>query len=863
MADDTTGDVPLASQPGDYGAITDLVMSHIANSISIDAITDMLAKALLKSFTALLKALPQIIKPVAGLAGDTLSGLDEIVAPALGPLIAPALSGLFGADVDASAFSSRDAAGSRANAGADLVNKFINALSAVASGPISASDAPARTLAAGAVNAAIESWFNAFLIDAVGDAIPIDWLRFKEVSQLPDEILNMLGVGRLVRTALRPLVNAVAAEPMKRFANAQYRPTQLAPAEIAEQYARGNLEDGDARQRLAEHGYADGDMDAILFQRVKFRALADLDWLVRLGKLDSGAAATELQSQGWTADLAASLLALEQYKRDFEFALKMADAAIAAYGDGRIDAPTLQKYTGADALDARTQAQLQEQADARLLLRAKPLTPAEAEKCVKAGVLAVQDYRDAVDAAGYNEAAGDALELLLRQEMSTATTLAQHKADLAAQKAATAEAKATAAAAAKARIDAARALKLRGSIGMLENAVIRGLIPMSRLTEVLSQDFDSDTVNVYTADVQSKATAYAAAQAKAANATKKVANKGLSIGELQTALNDGVLTMNDITPQLAAKGLDAADIAALEQTMQDKANANAAALKLKAAAAQKATTKKLSLSQAESLVKAGHWTMDQFNSFLATLDYDAGEIASLDTLVDDAMAKSKTATAIVKSTTAANAQKGLSLSQEQSAVILGTKSPQDFGTYLAANNYSSDAITTLVADVTDKANTASAARARRAAAAGSVDGSSVPLASLTRAAQLGIMTTDQYTAALTARGYSADDVSLELDLLNAEMAAKGLTPPAAGTAEATLAASGTTPAKAAALKHTQVDGQLAAKGISIADVEKSVKAGSTTLQEYTNWLEANGYGQGDAEILTSLLAASLPAPTGA
>jgi hypothetical protein len=67
----------------------------------------------------------------------------------------------------------------------------------------------------------------------------------------------------------------------------------------------------------------------------------------------------------------------------------------------------------------------------------------------------------------------------------------------------------------------------------------------------------------------------------------------------------------------------------------------------------------------------------------------------------------------------------------------------------------------------------------------------------------------------------------------------------------------TTPAAGAQLKHVQVDGELAARGLSLATVEKSVKAGDTTIESYTNWLEANGYGHGDAEILTALLAAQL------
>jgi hypothetical protein len=71
----------------------------------------------------------------------------------------------------------------------------------------------------------------------------------------------------------------------------------------------------------------------------------------------------------------------------------------------------------------------------------------------------------------------------------------------------------------------------------------------------------------------------------------------------------------------------------------------------------------------------------------------------------------------------------------------------------------------LVADAQDAANTARAAQARRDAAAPASDGRGVSLSTLTRAAQLGIVSTADYATALQARGYSDADIALELDLL--------------------------------------------------------------------------------------------------
>lgn len=860
MAD--TG-IPLLDEPIDWAAIALQIASALTQNenISFDGVRAAVVAGVTQALGAKLSAIFTYSTWIAGKMGEGLHDMEEPFIPVLAGFIAPVLAGMFGSSIDASAFATRANNDKRGGAAGAIVDAFMAEIVGDADGPIEPGDDGSKRIATAAVHAAIEGWFNAAVPELLSDLIPLEMGHFTAFTELPHEVIGALGVGRLVRQALRPLVHATATVPMTWATNAKYRPTKLPAATAIKEYLRGRFDEDTMRASLAMDGYRDEHMDALINEQRKFLSAEDLAWLVWQNTIGVDEATTTLQNYGFDAQTASKHISVQTLKRIDTINRELATAAITAYAERRIEDGDLGQVISATIASDRERALLTSVAQGKRALHTKPLTPAEAKQCVEAGVLAVADYRNALDRAGYASEAADALELLLRVQLDAKKSVADHKQQQADAKA-TATANRTAAAAeAKKRVDAARALKLRGPIGVLENAVIRGLIPISRLGEVLSAEYDGDTVGVIVADVQDKRTAYVATQTKAANAAKKAANVGLSIGELQTALTDGVLTIDQITPQLQAKGLGAADVAVLEQTMQETAAAHQAAAQLRARAAQKSTTKTLTLAQTEALTTAGHWTLAQFNAYLHTLGYVDADVASLDQIVNDKIAKAGAARGIVAATTAANPGKGLSLTQFKNAVVLGAKSIADYGTFLTAQGFSADATTTLIAEAQDALTTAQAAQTRRTAAAGTSDGRALPLADVTRAAQLGLLTSSQYVAELTARGYSSDEAALELDLLTTEIAAKKTPTPAAGTAEALVAGGAGTPAQTAGLKHVQVDGELAAKGLSLSSTEKAVKDGLLTLDAYQAWLEANGYGQADAELLRALLATSLPAPT--
>jgi hypothetical protein len=800
-------------------------------------------------------AASKVLDPALALLGAFLAGIEKHIEKVAGPALGGVAGHLIGRDVSISELRRAAAAGGDNPLGATIAKLATDALSP-RDGDLQPGSDNAQRLLATLAQLVFNGWFETVAFELVTTMVPgAD--SFESVAELPHNLIDALGLGRLARTALRPLAQIGVATPLEWELHKRHRPTLLPAAGVIRQFMRGAWAWADVAEELQRHGYSDARIAALLNEQRKFESVGDVSLLLLTGGWQNDQALQYLRDQGYDEDAAVLALRVEGQRRFRSLETAEADALVAAYADRRIDGAT---FAGALAAHVPVESErnlVAELADLRLATNVRHLSPAEARECVLAGILAVTDYETALRQAGYDAFAVDALELLLRQQLDAKRTADEHRQQLAADRAAAAAAKVKAAAEKKAEIDAARVLKQRGSIAALEQAYIRGLIPIERLAEVLTPDFDADTVKIYLADVEDRRHAYIAQQQHAADAAKRAANRGLTVGELQQALAEGVLTVDEIRPQLVARGLSEADVSVLLHTMQDAAAAKQHAAALRAKAQQNAQTKTLSLSQAEALVKGGHWTMAQFDVFLRTLGYNAADVAALHGLLADTVAKQRAAAAIVAGATAAGGAAGLTLAQVRRGVVLGAVTIEDFQQYLVSQRYSAAAIAILVADAQDAANTARAAQARRDAATPASDGRGVSLSTLTRAAQLGIVSTADYATALQGLGYSDADIALELDLLAAEIASAKTPAPAAGSAEAALASGTTTPAAGAQLKHVQVDGELAARGLSLATVEKSVKAGDTTIESYTNWLEANGYGHGDAEILTALLAAQL------
>ncbi len=819
------------SQPTDWAAIGEQLAEGLLTRLAASNIGDALSTTLTQHVGETKALAWRAAIWVAATLGDVLVKLEEPGAAAIAPFVAPSLAALFGANVDAGLFTRRLQAGDAHGAAESIASGFMQAItgSAGAGGAEPGYDGSKR-LATAAVQASLESTFNAALIEVLSDIVP-DVGHFTALTEIPESVIRALGVGRLVRQALRPIVNATCAVPATWAANKQYRPKLLGAAEIARQIAREKMSQEDGAELLARDGYNDAAIDALINAAGKFLSAADLYLLIRAKEWSESDAVTHLQDSGYDAPLATTLLTIEQLKLIATFDEELATAAVDAFAAGRIDEGTLGGFVHGTTFTDQHSAQKTELAHAKRVLGARPLTAAEAEACVLAGIANYADYRDALARENRTDDAILTLELLLRTKVDAKTAAADHKKQQAADVAAAKQAKLDAAAAKKTAHEQAVALAQRGKPAQLEAAYLRGLIPITRVQEVWAPLYDADTVATLSAALEDKRAAIVAQQDAAAKAKARAAQKQIPITQLEAAVKDGTLTLAQYRDRLTALGFDAADVEVMAGSLGATVAAAAAAKQAHADAVAQAKVKHIDLATLELLVRRGHRSMSDFTRTLASLGYDAGAVAALQDKLQLEIDADAAAAQVKAAAAARAAAKGLNLAQAERAVVLGVQPLDWFQSWLLKSGEDAVAQQTIAASVKAEADQAQAARARRAAADARRDARAIPVADLAKAARLNVIPVATYTAALSARGYSADDIALETDLLTTEIAN----------------------AVAAQQKHADAVAAAKAKHLNLGQLDAAVIAGALTIDAYIQRVISLGFSPDDAALVASVV----------
>lgn len=326
-----------------------------------------------------------------------------------------------------------------------------------------------------------------------------------------------------------------------------------------------------------------------------------------------------------------------------------------------------------------------------------------------------------------------------------------------------------------------------------------------------------------------------------------------SPGEGATLVKKGIWSTIEYGDLLAYHGYSLSDqadlellILAEEAVLSNAAQAKlaAAAAKAKAAAAKAALTaqkaaaaladveaKGVSIASFKALIADGLKTLSDYQTFLTLKGIAPDNVNALVQLEADALTKASAAAAakLAKSTT--TKVKVSSVAEDEQAVIDGVITMQDFQARLNALGYDATDSQLIVDVLTDKmaaaVNKAQALAATKAAKLVK----HVNLAQYEHGVRIGLHSLADYTAFLQAAGYDAPDVTLLTSEMSAQLAADAA---AAATKASALAAKGQ-------------------KELSIAQLERSVRAGLATIADYQAALTKAGYDASSTAQLVSLL----------
>jgi hypothetical protein len=286
----------------------------------------------LASFIAMVLSLiftPVGIGVLEGL-GDLRSGID----PAVGILAQEVLTEFLGVEVGTQnlplGIGGSDHLG-RANAiGKLLHDQLESEFLAAAGGTVQPSTAPAETFSGLAVNFGLASG----IMGLIGGLIPYG--HVDEIRELGEEVASNIGLGRLVRRALTPLVQILVANPATWALNIKYRPTQFKEADLVNPFTATTLDHTQLYNAMHLLGYSDDKIAAFIEMHQKKLTPADVQLLINWGFWSAEDGAKYVQRQGWPAGFAGNVLQLEGFREVRPWITKEIDVLLSEVGDGQI-----------------------------------------------------------------------------------------------------------------------------------------------------------------------------------------------------------------------------------------------------------------------------------------------------------------------------------------------------------------------------------------------------------------------------------------------------------------------------------------------------------------------------------------------
>jgi hypothetical protein len=825
----------LAEEPAKFREIGHGIIEGVSDVVTAERAKNVVARGVQEAFDYVITNILKGFGYVANYIAERLIAGEDGAEESIAQLSATAVSDLFGVNISAGALRARGGGGGRGQVGDALGAAIINALIPKPAS-LEPSDAAAQRYVAAVTKFGIEGWLSGFTMEFMSSM----WGPFGHLEtfgELDDILAKSLGFERLSRSALGPYVDTLIRTPTEWQLNKLYRPHLLTPSQAARQYFRGRWPLEQVFEEMARQGYSQERIEALLNEARKSPSVGDLYLLHRYGQISEAEALQRLRDEGWEEADASRVWQVERIQRIDSYQKSLANVAVDAYAARRIEPGDFDRILGGSVTDPEERARLREVAEARRAMNIKDLSEGDAKDAVIRGILSVVDYRRVLERAGYTPDAVTTKELLLRDVINSKDEADRMRAQREAEQEAEQRQRDDERRARQAAIEAERAVT-EPSIGQAARFVIRGLWDTNAYAAFLrAERYDDATIAALVADVLIDRDEYLERLAERDAAEQQAARKELSLGQLESAVMRGVLTIGDYRGAVAAAGFTGAQVDVLARTLQARLDEQRELEERRNQLEPEAEAKGISLSQAEQAVLRGIGSVADYDAWLRAQDYGDYDRAVLTQLLTIKLADQAAAEARRVEQEAAAARRNVPLADVRRAVLLGVRPSAVYQQALqAAGINGAEAV--LLQDLleADLAKLREDER-RRAEAAARRPVQRLSLAQLEALVRFELLTPDQYRAELRADGWIARDVELLTALLLDRIEAERL-------------------ARAVVVDEEEPPPPPA---LTLAQLERAVREGLVPIGVYEDALRARGYGDADVALLVGLLATELEA----
>jgi hypothetical protein len=757
-----------------------------------------------------------------------ITSVDDGAAPGMQAVVKNSLGHVFGLPTGST--GRKVASGVSGDAmGAQIGTMILNALKsgapASAGKTLQPDDTAAKNFLAMLAKLGVEGWIDGFIAEAIGGG------HFASVLELVPIMNEVLGLGRLSRRALAPLVKILVADPYTWKLHLDYRPALWSESLAIRQYLHGKMKKADLDTALGKHGHSSDIIDAMIDHAQPELSTEEFEYLVAHAQQSVAKYTDRLTAQGWKDSELRYKANLPEQRVIDRIQFKRWDAIVEAFGRGDIDDVRLEEENKTIPASEEIRSLMLGDAHLRRDLHPKHLTLGEVQTMIKAHVMNLDDLRTWMTRENYPVEEQSLLEIYLMGQITTADEAAGAKR----QKAIDAKTAADARAAKQkqAAADAAAKAATKGlSIATFESLVENHLRSFDEFTAFLKElNLPAASITALVELLHEKIDTKEATEAAHEALAAAAAIKHLPLSQIEAAVIAGTIPISDLAQFMTQQKFAQTDIDTALTYVQgkiDDATAKAAAAEAAKAAA---AVKGISLPNLERAARLGLVAPADYSAALTSAGFDAHSVDLMTAILNSQIAADQNTLAQRAAAAAAAATKNISLPALEKAVIAGLQPMGAYQAQLVALGYDAGDVATLVGLLQLQVDTAADVATKKAAAAAKLGVKNLSLAEIERAVRLGVLSVDQYRADLAGIGFAPADVAILAASILAELAA-------------TKAAEAKQAAIAAALKN---------KGVSLAQEQQLVKDGISTLDAYTAFLRTQGYSDTVAAQLTQLL----------
>lgn len=594
----------------------------------------------------------------------------------------------------------------------------------------------------------------------------------KNFREYGEELAQNLGLGRLARRALAPLMQVLVADPLTKSLNWKYRPKDLSEAQIVKAYMRGKMTPDVMTQLLGRLGYSDKAIAELIAEQVYVFPFDTIRHMWKWQELDRQGVMDRLTLHGVTAADAGLLPVDWDHAEQDAWVTKFADQVIELGGAKWLDVDAYKKLINdLPLLDSEKTWALK---IIGLVRESKytRLTKTEIESAFLKGVIDLDRYRAWLDEEHFSDDDKKVLEYLL---------LLQQQAEVDKAKAAADAAKAKAdAAAAKAADDARKRAALgAGSSGEVlpfadwEYAYVHGHITDAEFRTFLENfGYAGKPLELEYQQTKDKRDAFVEQQKRAEELGKNATGKTLDLAQVEQAYIHGILAESDLVARLTTYGYSEADALVLLADEKLKKAAYDAQQAKAAEAAAKAAKSKLTENQVVDAYAGGLITGTDLVQWLKDAGFSDAEITVLHGLADERKAAADAAAKAAEAKRNAAPKPKASLAEMLKAYVAHIVSEQELLDYLKNSGYTAEDIDVILTDANDKRESADRAASLDQSLGRTPESKPATYAQAVKLYKADAITAKQFFGFLLDLGYATEDAQLLLSLATSEKTGK-------------------------------------------------------------------------------------------